>query len=87
MNKKEYLEKLINNYYEANRLLSDEELKEFGFIRYNVTPYVNGLYAGQDDDPKEIYNQLKDKYKEILFSIDSYSDFYTEFSVWVREDE
>lgn len=81
---KEYLERRINNYNNANELLSNEQLKELGFTRYNVTPFVNGLYEGQDDNPEKIYNELKDKYEDILFSIDSYGHFETEFSVWVR---
>lgn len=78
----EYLEKIVNNPNNANTLISEEELIERGFEKLEQD-YAHGWY-GQVDDPKTIYNNLSEKYDEILFMITSQGQFETSFCVFVK---
>lgn len=78
-----YLDDLINNPNKANQLLEEEQLKELGFERVE-RDFESGLHRGQTDDPKEIYEDLREAYEDILFNIDATSMFDTRFSAWVR---
>ena len=79
----EYIESHINNYKSAvNGLMSEEDIEGLGFEK------VDGLFQGgwydRNDDPKEIYNRLSERFYEVLFFIDNVGQFHTDFVVFVR---
>ena len=45
--------------------------------------YQSGWYH-RNDDPKEIYDRLKDNY-DVIFQIGDLGPFHTDFCVWVKE--
>lgn len=47
--------------------------------------YEAGWHAGQDADPKEIFANLEHEHDEIVFVLDYNSQFYSGFSVYVRD--
>ena len=79
-----YLVERINNPNNANTILSDEQLEELGFTKFNSNSYEHGFHHGQTDDPREIYKEIENLYYDIIFSIDGVGQFDTHFSVWVR---
>ena len=79
-----YLESLINNPEICNQLMTDKQLENTGFKKYNTYPYKNGLYEGMNDNPKKIYERLKPQYNEIVFSQCVQGQFHIAFDVWVR---
>ena len=78
------LEKINNPKTAINGLISENQLEELGFSKYNNDSYENGWYNGQADDPQTIYNSLENDYNEIVFLIDGVGQFDVHFSVWVR---
>lgn len=81
--KTDYLQDKINNPKTAvNGLLGEQDLEDLGFIKLNKDSYENGLYEGQTDDPQSIFENIKDKYEEIVFLIDGVGQFDLHFSVW-----
>lgn len=84
--KEEYIEEHINNASKAIILnfVSESDLEEIGFKRYNTHSFSSGFHQGMDDEPKVILDKLKPYYDEIVFTIDETSQFYTSFSAWVR---
>ena len=84
--KEEYIQERINNADNAIRLnfISESDLEELGFKRYNTHSFSSGYHHGMDDEPKVIFNKLSSHYNEILFTIDETSQFYMKFSAWVR---
>lgn len=81
--KEGYVQERVNNPQQANTILDDEQLRLLGFERMNGS-YEAGLHEGQNDNPQIIYDELEDRYDEVLFSIDGVGQFDTSFSVWVR---
>jgi len=81
----EIIQLKVNDFKNANTILTDEQLENEGFTKQNEDTYINGFDF--DDNPEEIFNKLKDKFNEILFSIYNNSQFYTEFDVWARNKE
>lgn len=80
-----YIEERINDPKEAvNGMLSEKQLQELGFKKYNQESFEHGLHNGQTDNPNEIYNELSVLYYDVLFVVDEVSQFYITFSVWVR---
>lgn len=81
----EYIEEKINDPKSAiNGLITEDQLETLGWEKWNSQSYENGWYTGQTDEPQEIYNELKSKFEEIVFFIDSVGQFDTHFSVWTR---
>ena len=79
----QYIDYLLENPVErANQFLSDDTLKKFGFINLDAQ-YEAGWY-GRYDKPEDVYRDFKDKYKDIIFSIDGANPFAIDYSVWVR---
>lgn len=79
----QYIDYLLENPVErANQFLSDDTLKRFGFTNLD-TQYEAGWY-GKFDKPEDVYSEFKDKYKDIIFSIDCANPFAIDYSVWVR---
>ena len=78
-----YLETLINNPKNANRIL---DLESLGFYRINDYPYENGWY-GQMDSPAEIFEKAlsEDPKAEFVFEIvEDYNPFVTRFNLFKR---
>lgn len=82
-----YFEHLKNNAAAANVFFNDSELLEYGFIRINADDYESGLYPGQNDNPRKIFDQLKDKHDYIIFSITDIGQFDIHFAVYYRKSE
>lgn len=83
-----YLETLINNYHNANTLLTKEELEKLGFEQIGEE-YENGWY-GQSDDPKEILDRIlsEEPNAEVIFDITkTYNPFATRFTTYIRKSE
>ncbi|MBT7928979.1 hypothetical protein HN682_03565 [Candidatus Peregrinibacteria bacterium] len=84
----EYLESLENNPSVAinDSLLSRIDLSDYGYTMLeDYSDNHSGLHRGMNDDPKEIYNKLKDDHKRILFVISEVSQFYIQFDVYAKE--
>lgn len=80
-----YIEEKINSPKNAiNGLISEEQLEKLGFEKWNKNSYESGLHYGQNDNPENIYEELSDKYEEIVFFVDGVGQFDTHFSVWIR---
>lgn len=83
-----YLETLINNYRNANTLLTETELEELGFEKIGEE-YENGWY-GRSDNPKEILDRIlaEEPYTEVIFDITkTYNPFATRFTTYIRKRE
>lgn len=80
----EYVELLINDPSIANHLLNDKILESYGFKLFK-NDLASGLHPGQNDDPKKIFNAIKDKFNQIIFSIDNVGQFDVHFSIWIKE--
>lgn len=86
--REEYLRERIDNYKDANTILTDSELEELGFEKVNDYPFANGFYQGENDQPEKILKKVREKYpnEEFLFSIvKDYNPFHTEFNLYKRE--
>lgn len=79
----EYITELINDPKKANTIFDESEILDHDFIKLNEDDYESGWY-GQVDDPKDIFNQVSEKYDEIIFSITNQEQFRTEFAVYGR---
>ena len=82
----EYIESLHNNPKSANTILSDRELRNLGYERFNDYHYEHGWY-GTMNDPERIAEEMKRLYPEhdYVFSICNNEQFRTEFDLWVKE--
>ena len=83
-----YLETLINNYRNANTLLTGEELEKLGFEQIGEE-YENGWY-GRSDNPKEILDKIlaEEPDAEIVFDITkTYNPFATRFTTYIRRQK
>lgn len=75
-----YIAELVNNPSNANVMLTKGEIESYGFKR--VKEDSSGYnFSG---NPKRDYDELSEKYDEVLFSIDSSTPFDTNYSVYVR---
>jgi hypothetical protein len=81
----EYINDKINNYQNANQLLSNEQIEALGFKRVGEHEYMMG--EDTTDTPKRLYYALEEQYEDILFSIDGVGQFNTDYSVWVRGEK
>ena len=87
-NPEDYLAGLINNYRDANTLLTSTELEELGFEQIGEE-YENGWY-GQNDDPKEILDKIlaEEPDAEVVFDITkTYNPFATRFTTYIRRQK
>jgi hypothetical protein len=83
-NPESYLESLEDD---PNRALNVRGVKlaEHGYIKLE-DGFESGFHPGQTDNPRKIYDRLKDKYRHIVFAVDSAGQFSIEFSVWHKYD-
>lgn len=80
-----YIKHRVNDPKEAvNGLMTEKQLENLGFRKYNEDSFEHGLHNGQTDNPNEIYDELSILYYDVLFAVDEVSQFYITFSVWVR---
>lgn len=80
-----YIEDKINNPKNAiNGLISEDQLEQLGFEKFNHNSYENGWHEGQNDNPESIFDDLSDKYEDIIFFVDGVGQFDVSFRVWVR---
>ena len=76
------IEHAVNNSSRANTILTDEQLKNEGFVKLNDDKFIAGFEYS--DNPKEVFEKYRDSYDEILFSIVTQGQFDVEFDVWTR---
>ena len=79
----DYIEQIENNPSTANTLLSHDDLINQGYVLLD-NEYRNGLYIGDNDNPTDLYNSLKDDYESIIFNIINVDMFTTEFDIYVK---
>ena len=87
-NPEDYLESLINNPDNADKILG-ESLEDLGFIRLNKESYQSGFHPGQTDDGYKVTKLLRDsgEKRDLIFSIDCAGQFDVHFSVYARQDK
>lgn len=84
--REEYLATLADNPSTCNTILQDEQLEAAGLAQVDAR-FENGLHQGMDDDPRAIAKRLNGAGIDgIVFGLQSPSQFYLTFSVWVPED-
>lgn len=85
-NPTDYLDDIKSN---PNKCLTfDIDLSEYGYEQYNENSYESGWHPGQNDDPKEIAKELKEKgITDFVFVQDEQSQFYIGFSVWIKKGD
>lgn len=86
-NLEDYIELFVNDADKCITFVSDSELEEIGFERYNDHEYENGWHPGQTDNPHKIYEEIRERVSdetEIVFYLDEKSQFYIRFSAFVR---
>jgi hypothetical protein len=80
------IEDLCGNENKALTLES-VNLADHGFVRVE-RDYEHGWHAGQDDSPKAIAANLRERgVEDFIFVLDSTGQFDAQFSVWVREED
>lgn len=63
------------------------DLADHGYTRVEQT-FENGFHPGQDDSPKAIARNLRERgVEDFIFSLDSVGQFDARFSVWVPVDD
>jgi hypothetical protein len=83
----EHLKGLEDNPRTCNTIRAIDP-EDYGYIKVNTDAYETGWHAGQNDDPKKVYEGLKAKgYQGIVFSLDENSQFYSKWSVYYRPAE
>lgn len=83
------IDEFVNNSDRCLAFCDDDKLEELGWRRYNSEKYENGLHPGQEDDPKKIAEQIKQELPDhdYLFLLDNSSQFYIQFSAFVRPSQ
>lgn len=89
-----YIEQLINNPSRANSMVNEALIIEEGFSPYREskddlegTVYESGMHIDHSNThPLDLYDELKYKYEEIIFSIKSASPFQTYYKVFVKDE-
>lgn len=78
-----YLEERINNPKQAvNGVMSEQQIMDLGFEKVDET-FEDGWYH-VNDDPKEIYDRLSEKYDDVLFLVNNVEQFRINFVAFVR---
>lgn len=70
-------------------VFTEGDLRAAGFEPYNGL-YENGWHPGQNDDPRQITDKIRAERGDdldIVFYLDGTSQFYIEFTAWVRPKE
>jgi hypothetical protein len=75
-----------NDPNKANTIFKDADFVNHGYTHLTDDGYSfeTGFHEGMDADPKKVYDTLKNKYEHVIFSIDANSQFYTSWSVYVK---
>jgi len=84
------LQEYINNSDKAVTFCGASVLEEQGWVRYNDNArYQAGLHPGMNDRPGSLLEMLKVSHPEhdVLFLIDETSQFYMEFSAFLKPKE
>jgi len=78
-------EELVDNPRLAVLPQQKIDLAKYGFIKQE-DEFENGFHHGQDDDPKEIFERIKEEHKDtdVVFEVDGKGQFDISFSVWLR---
>lgn len=84
-----YLAGLVNNPDNCVTFCGPAELTEAGWEQYapgDPQQYQNGWHRGMNDNPHDILDAIlgENPDAEVVFLLDANSQFYTEFSAWVK---
>lgn len=78
-----YISDKINNPTSAvNGLMTEEQIESLGFVKVDED-FQSGWY-NRHDNPKAIYDELSEKYDEVLFFIDGVGQFHVDFVAFIR---
>lgn len=81
----EYLEGLENNHRGAVNI-SGINPAEHGYELVEGE-FESGFHPGQTDNPRAIFERLREKYDRLLFVIDGAGQFDVRFSIWRKVSE
>lgn len=82
----DYIFRLINNP-ESCITFDGIDLGEMGFREYNAQSYQTGWHPGQNDNPRDVMNEIQRLHgpdTEVVFVLDSTSQFDSRWSAWFR---
>ena len=80
-----YLEFLDGN--DEACMTIDVDLEEHGYEQLNEDSFESGWFPGQNDDPRQVAKELREKgIEHFIFVKDEQSQFYSKWSVWVRNE-
>lgn len=76
----------IDNADKAIPDVLGKHLETWGWTPYNGV-FENGWHPGQTDNPQVIFDQIKDKHKDlsVVFRLDETSQFYIRFTAWTKD--
>jgi hypothetical protein len=80
----QFMDEYVNNPETA--VTFDIDLEEYGFEQFNGQ-FENGMYQHQMGNPRpeEVFEQLQQDYRTVIFKMDSTGQFDTNWSVWVKD--
>jgi hypothetical protein len=84
-----YIEGLLNEEVASDRWLSDEQLIERGFIKFDYEA-ESGLHSGQTDTPQSVAARLKavqPQAIDLIYQITDVGQFDAHYVVWYRLPE
>lgn len=91
----DYLDELLEAFIGEQRkvlssaLVSEQDLLDAGFSRFNVPPAENGWHPGQDETPAGVlaaFESVHGSDCEWLFFMDEVSQFYVRFTLFYRQE-
>jgi len=80
----EYIDSVTNDYKKTlnTNIISESKLEELGWIKQEQK-YESGMYKGQIDSPKKVWNEFKEL-GDTLFTYES-GQFDINFWIWIRK--
>ena len=84
----EWIDWAINDPQRCIPSVVGVDLSDSGFVRYGEREQA-GLHVGMDANPRDLLSEIRklDPDADVVFSLDETSQFYVEFTAWVRHDE
>lgn len=82
-----YIEdEIVNNWERClkGRFVSELNLNDLGWMKYNKQSLESGYYEGMTDSPSDIYKKVSKEYEDVIFVAINVSPFHVEYDVYVR---
>lgn len=76
----------LDNPHKAIPDVLGNHLESWGWAPFNGV-FENGWHPGQTDNPREIFDRIKEKYPNlsVVFRLDEVSQFYIRFTAWTKD--